>query len=65
MLFRSGVVPFGAALGGVLARVFSLTTPFFLGGVAMLFIGLFGRRLLRPVEQALLEQRQTEHDLGN
>jgi MFS family permease len=51
-----GVVPFGAALGGVLARVFSLTTPFFIGGAAMLPIGLFGRRLLRPVERALSEQ---------
>jgi MFS family permease len=51
-----GVVPFGAALGGVLARAFSLTTPFFIGGAAMLPIGLFGRRLLRPVERALAEQ---------
>lgn len=51
-----GVVPFGAALGGVLARWFTLTTPFYIAGLAMVPIALFGRRLLRPVTQALDER---------
>ena len=48
-----GVVPFGAAFGGVLAKWFGLRTPFFVAGLAMLPIALFAHRILRPVEAAL------------
>jgi MFS family permease len=48
-----GVVPFGAAFGGVLAKWFELRTPFFVAGLAMLPIALFAHRILRPVEAAL------------
>lgn len=58
-----GVVPFGAALGGVLARWFTLTTPFYIGGLAMVPIAVFGRRLLRPVEAALNERGEATNSL--
>ncbi|MFM7684590.1 MAG: hypothetical protein ACKPDI_01535, partial [Actinomycetota bacterium] len=51
-----GVVPFGAAAGGALARSFGLMTPFRLGAVAMLVIAVSAPRLLRPVAVALRAQ---------
>ena len=48
-----GVVPFGAAFGGLMAHWFGLRTTFLIAGLAMLPIGVFGRRILRPVEDAL------------
>lgn len=51
-----GVVPFGAALGGAIARGFGLMTPFRIGAVAMVLIALSAPRLLRPVSAALRAQ---------
>jgi hypothetical protein len=48
-----GVVPFGAAFGGLCAHWFGLRTTFLIAGFALLPIGVFGRRILRPVEEAL------------
>jgi predicted MFS family arabinose efflux permease len=44
-----GVVPFGAALGGVIARFAGLRAPFIVAAVATLLCAVFSRRLLRPV----------------
>ncbi|MEI8240411.1 MAG: MFS transporter, partial [Actinomycetota bacterium] len=49
-----GVVPFGAAFGGLMAKWFGLRTPFFVAGLAMLPIALFARRILQPVQDALV-----------
>ena len=51
-----GVVPFGAALGGAIARGFGLMTPFRIGAGAMVLIALSAPRLLRPVSAALRAQ---------
>jgi MFS family permease len=50
-----GVVPFGAAFGGVLARHFGLLAPFVVAGVVMVLVALSSRRVLRPVDAALRE----------
>jgi len=50
-----GVVPFGAAFGGVLARHFGLLAPFVVAGVVMVLVALSSRRVLRPVDVALRE----------
>lgn len=44
-----GVVPFGAAFGGVLARFAGLRAPFVVAAVATVACAAFARRLLRPV----------------
>ena len=44
-----GVVPFGAAFGGLSARLFGLRSPFVIASVVMLTIAVFANRLLRPV----------------
>jgi MFS family permease len=48
-----GVVPFGAAFGGLAARWWGLRAPFVIGGVVMVLIALSAPRFLRPVEEAL------------
>jgi MFS family permease len=48
-----GVVPFGAAFGGLTAHWLGVRATFLIAGLAMLPIGLFGRRILQPVEDAL------------
>lgn len=48
-----GVVPFGAAFGGVIARQFGLLAPFVLGGVVMVLVAACSRWVLRPVGDAL------------
>lgn len=48
-----GVVPFGAAFGGLAARWWGLRAPFVIGGVVMVLIALSAPRYLRPVEEAL------------
>ena len=48
-----GVVPFGAAFGGVVARHFGLLAPFVLGGAVMVLVALSSRWVLRPVGAAL------------
>jgi predicted MFS family arabinose efflux permease len=44
-----GVVPFGAALGGVIARFAGLRAPFVVAAVASLLCAVCARQLLRPV----------------
>ena len=44
-----GVVPFGAAFGGLCARAFGLRSPFLVASAVMLMIAAFAHRLLRPV----------------
>ena len=44
-----GVVPFGAAFGGLSARWFGLRAPFVIAGVVLSCIAVFARRFLRPV----------------
>ncbi len=48
-----GIVPFGAAFGGITARIFGLRGPFILSAVSMVLCALFGARLLRPIESAV------------
>jgi MFS family permease len=48
-----GVVPFGAAFGGLMARWFGLRTPFVIAGVALTLIALGSRRILRPIRLAV------------
>ena len=50
-----GVVPFGAAFGGLAARWWGLRAPFVIAGVVMVLIALSAPRYLRPVEDALAE----------
>ncbi len=59
-----GVVPFGAAFGGLTAKWFGLLTPFVIAGVAMLPIALFARRILRPVTEALASESMVERSLA-
>ena len=47
-----GVVPFGAAFGGITARIFGLRGPFILSAVSMVLCSLLGARLLRPIASA-------------
>jgi MFS family permease len=44
-----GIVPFGAAFGGLVARWWGLRSPFYIGAAVLLAIAIFSRRLLRPV----------------
>jgi MFS family permease len=44
-----GVVPFGAAFGGLAARWFGLRAPFIIGSVVLTAIAVFAPKLLRPV----------------
>ncbi|MEQ1703823.1 MAG: MFS transporter, partial [Ilumatobacteraceae bacterium] len=48
-----GVVPVGAAFGGVMARWYGLRTPFVIAGVALTLIALGSRRILRPIRLAV------------
>ena len=48
-----GIVPFGAAFGGVAARLLGLRGPFLLSAASMVACALLGRRLLRPVDDAV------------
>ncbi|MEN9645847.1 MAG: hypothetical protein RL238_2516 [Actinomycetota bacterium] len=48
-----GVVPVGAAFGGIAAKWWGLRAPFVIGGVAMVVIALAAPRYLRPVRDAL------------
>lgn len=48
-----GVVPVGAAFGGVMARWYGLRTPFIVAGVALTLIALGSRRILRPIRLAV------------
>ena len=48
-----GIVPFGAAFGGVAARLLGLRGPFLLSAASMVACALVGRRLLRPVDDAV------------
>lgn len=50
-----GVVPVGAAFGGLLAKWFGLRAPFVFGAVALVTIALCAARYLRPVDTALAE----------
>lgn len=51
-----GVVPFGAAFGGLLAREFGLRAPFVAAAAAHVLVAVFGPRLLRPVVAAAAER---------
>jgi MFS family permease len=51
-----GVVPFGAAFGGVVARWWGLRAPFAIGGAVLVAIALCSRRLLRPLHIAAQDQ---------
>ncbi|MEI7546567.1 MAG: MFS transporter [Actinomycetota bacterium] len=44
-----GVVPFGAAFGGWLAKLFGLRAPFFVAAAALLVVAAFGARIMRPL----------------
>ena len=55
-----GIVPFGAAFGGIAARVLGLRGPFILSAVSMVLCALIGRRLLRPVELAVNEMEKPD-----
>ena len=55
-----GIVPFGAAFGGIAARVLGLRGPFILSAVSMVLCALIGRRLLRPVELAVNEMEMPD-----
>ncbi len=48
-----GIVPFGAAFGGIAARIFGLRGPFILSAASMVLCALFGARLLRPIKSAV------------
>jgi len=48
-----GVVPFGAAFGGIAARILGLRGPFILSAASMVLCALFGARLLRPIKSAV------------
>ena len=56
-----GIVPFGAAFGGIAARLLGLRGPFILSAVSMVACAAVGRWLLRPVDRAVsqLQQNQT------
>lgn len=48
-----GVVPIGAAFGGLTAKWWGLRAPFVIGAIAMVCIALAAPRYLRPVRDAL------------
>ncbi len=48
-----GVVPFGAAFGGLVARWLGLRAPFVIAGAVMLGLAIVSRWILRPVRAAL------------
>lgn len=48
-----GVVPFGAAFGGLAARHLGLRAPFVIAGAVMVAIAAAGRWTLRPVQSAI------------
>jgi hypothetical protein len=48
-----GIVPLGAAFGGVVARHWGVRAPFVLAGAATLAVALVARRVLRPLTGAL------------
>ena len=48
-----GVVPIGAAFGGIAAKWWGLRAPFVIGAVAMVCIALAAPRYLRPARDAL------------
>lgn len=50
-----GVVPAGAAFGGLTAHHFGLLAPFTVAGVTMVPIAVFSRRILRPVADAIAD----------
>ena len=56
-----GIVPFGAAFGGLTARLLGLRGPFILSAASMVACAVIGRRLLRPVDVAVAELEQN-HD---
>ena len=51
-----GIVPAGAAFGGLVAKWNGLRAPFVMGAVAMVVIALGAGRYLRPVASALIER---------
>ena len=48
-----GVVPFGAAFGGVCARYFGLRGPFIIFAVVMVGYAVFSKPILRPLTKSL------------
>jgi MFS family permease len=48
-----GVVPFGAAFGGLAGRLFGLRTPFIVASVVLTATALFAPRILGPVAEAM------------
>lgn len=50
-----GVVPVGAAFGGLVAKWFGLRAPFVVGAVMLVLIALGAARYLRPVDTALAD----------
>ena len=57
-----GIVPFGAAFGGLTARLLGLRGPFILSAASMVACAVIGRRLLRPVDVAVAELEQNHDD---
>ncbi|MEY3748954.1 MAG: MFS transporter [Actinobacteria bacterium] len=55
-----GIVPFGAAFGGISARFLGLRGPFILSAISMVGCAIIGRRLLRPVDIAVNEMQQSQ-----
>ena len=55
-----GIVPFGAAFGGIAARFLGLRGPFILSAISMVGCAIIGRRLLRPVDIAVNEMQQSQ-----
>ncbi|HEY4333428.1 MAG TPA: MFS transporter [Ilumatobacteraceae bacterium] len=47
-----GVVPFGAAFGGLFAKAFGLRAPFIAAGVVLTLVSAFAAPLLRPIRDA-------------
>ena len=54
-----GIVPFGAAFGGLAARLLGLRGPFILSAASMILCALIGRRLLRPVDVAVAQLEES------
>ena len=48
-----GIVPLGAAFGGVVARYWGIRAPFVLAGAATLAVAVGAHRVLRPLTTAL------------
>ena len=55
-----GIVPFGAAFGGISARFLGLRGPFILSAISMVGCAIIGRCLLRPVDIAVNEMQQSQ-----